>query len=107
VSGHRHNEVFVKIHDEGWAVSKPNAERASGVYDTQAEAIEREASARIRNTFRGKARSLRLRCAPSLTAFLAINSDLGPTSAGRRSFNCSNDINGLWIRTSKLDIVCI
>jgi hypothetical protein len=41
VSGHRHNEVFVKIHDQGWAVSKPNAERASGVYETQAEAIER------------------------------------------------------------------
>jgi hypothetical protein len=41
VSGHRHNEVFVKIHDEGWAVSKPNAERASGVFETQAEAIER------------------------------------------------------------------
>jgi uncharacterized protein YdaT len=41
VSGHHHNEVFVKIHDQGWAVSKPNAERASGVYDTQAEAIER------------------------------------------------------------------
>src|SRR6266849_6306224 len=41
VGSHRHNEVFVKIHDQGWAVSKPNAERASGVYDTQAEAIER------------------------------------------------------------------
>ncbi|MBZ5701833.1 MAG: DUF2188 domain-containing protein [Acidobacteriia bacterium] len=41
VSGHRHNEVFVKIHDQGWAVSKPNAERASAVFDTQAEAIER------------------------------------------------------------------
>jgi uncharacterized protein YdaT len=41
VSNHRHNEVFVKIHDQGWAVSKPGAERASGVFDTQAEAIER------------------------------------------------------------------
>jgi hypothetical protein len=41
VSQHRHNEVFVKIHDQGWAVSKPKAERASGVFDTQAEAIER------------------------------------------------------------------
>lgn len=41
VSGHRHNEVFVKIHDQGWAVTKPNAERASAVFDTQAEAIER------------------------------------------------------------------
>ena len=36
-----HQEVFVKRHDEGWAVSKPNAERASGVFATQAEAIER------------------------------------------------------------------
>lgn len=41
MGGHRHNEVFVKIHDEGWAVSKPNAERASAVFETQAEAIER------------------------------------------------------------------
>src|SRR5580704_6324619 len=41
VGTHRHNEVFVKIHDDGWAVSKPNAERASGLFDTQAEAIER------------------------------------------------------------------
>jgi len=36
-----HSEVFVKIHENGWAVSKPNAERASAVFDTQAEAIER------------------------------------------------------------------
>lgn len=41
VSSHHHNEVFVKIHDQGWAVTKPNAERASAVFDTQAEAIER------------------------------------------------------------------
>jgi hypothetical protein len=40
VSSHRHDEVFVKIHDHRWAVSKPNAERASAVFDTQAEAIE-------------------------------------------------------------------
>ena len=38
---HRHEEVFVKIHEQGWAVSKPKAERASGVYDTQAQAIQR------------------------------------------------------------------
>jgi hypothetical protein len=37
----KHQEVFVKIHDNGWAVSKPNAERASAVFPTQAEAIER------------------------------------------------------------------
>lgn len=41
MSGHRHNEVFVKIHGQGWAVSKPNAERASAILGTQAEAIER------------------------------------------------------------------
>lgn len=41
MSRDRHNEVFVKIHDQGWAVTKPNAERASAVFDTQAEAIER------------------------------------------------------------------
>ena len=41
LSSNRHDEVFVKIHDQGWAVSKPNAERASAVFDTQAEAIER------------------------------------------------------------------
>jgi Uncharacterized protein conserved in bacteria (DUF2188) len=41
MSRHRHEEVFVKIHEQGWAVSKPNAERSSGVFDTQAEALER------------------------------------------------------------------
>lgn len=41
MSTNRHEEVFVKIHDRGWAVSKPNADRASGVFETQAEAIER------------------------------------------------------------------
>ncbi len=34
-------EVFVKKHRDGWAVTKPNAERASAVYPTQAEAIRR------------------------------------------------------------------
>ena len=37
----KNQEVFVKKHEKGWAVSKPNAERASGVFDTQAEAINR------------------------------------------------------------------
>ena len=36
----KRQEVFVKIHPDGWAVSKPNAERASAVFDTQAEAID-------------------------------------------------------------------
>lgn len=34
-------EVFVKKHERGWAVSKPNAERASAVFSTQADAIKR------------------------------------------------------------------
>ena len=34
-------EVFVKKHPNGWAVSKPNAARASAVFSTQAEAIQR------------------------------------------------------------------
>ena len=33
--------VIVKQHPQGWAVTKPNAERASAVFDTQAEAIKR------------------------------------------------------------------
>ena len=37
----KHEEVFVIRHDAGWAVKKPNAERASGVFDTQAQAIDR------------------------------------------------------------------
>jgi HTH-type transcriptional regulator / antitoxin MqsA len=41
LSGHRGDEILVKIHDHGWVVSKPNAVRASGVFDTQAEAIAR------------------------------------------------------------------
>jgi len=41
VANHKHAEVFVKIHGDDWAVSKPNAERVSGIYETQAEAIER------------------------------------------------------------------
>ncbi|GAB4182406.1 MAG: DUF2188 domain-containing protein [Wenzhouxiangellaceae bacterium] len=34
------NDRYVVNHPDGWAVKKPNAERASGVFDTQAEAIE-------------------------------------------------------------------
>lgn len=32
------NDRFVVRHEGGWAVKKPNATRASGVFDTQAEA---------------------------------------------------------------------
>lgn len=37
----KHQEVFVIRHENGWAVSKPHAERASAVRSTQAEAIDR------------------------------------------------------------------
>ena len=37
----KNQEVFVKKHEKGWAVSKPNADRASAVFETQAEAIKR------------------------------------------------------------------
>jgi len=37
----KHAEVFVKKHPDGWAVAKPNAEKASAVYPTQARAIRR------------------------------------------------------------------
>jgi hypothetical protein len=35
------NNLFVEKHPNGYAVLKPNAERASAVLPTQAEAIER------------------------------------------------------------------
>jgi hypothetical protein len=41
MAGHKHNDVFVVQHDDGWAVKKPNAERASAVLPTQRDAIER------------------------------------------------------------------
>jgi hypothetical protein len=37
----KNQTLYVKKHDGRWAVSKPNAERASAVFDTQAEAIDR------------------------------------------------------------------
>ena len=37
----KNQEVFVKRHERGWAVQKPNAQRAIAVYDTQAEAVKR------------------------------------------------------------------
>jgi hypothetical protein len=33
------NQILVVKHDEGWAVKRPHADRASFVTDTQAEAI--------------------------------------------------------------------
>ncbi|MGE0652613.1 MAG: DUF2188 domain-containing protein [Alphaproteobacteria bacterium] len=35
------NDRFVVNHPDGWAVKKPHAERASGVYATQREAEQR------------------------------------------------------------------
>jgi hypothetical protein len=37
----KHNVVHVVQQDERWAVKKIHAERASGVFDLQAEAIDR------------------------------------------------------------------
>ena len=37
----KHNDAYVVHHPDGWAVRKPNAERASAVVSTQHEAIER------------------------------------------------------------------
>lgn len=45
----KHNEIFVERHENGYAVLRPNAERASAVTQTQAEAIDRE---RLRTTQR-------------------------------------------------------
>ncbi len=41
MAANKHNVVYVVQHDDGWAVRKPKAERASGVFDTQQEAVER------------------------------------------------------------------
>jgi uncharacterized protein YdaT len=37
----KHNVVHVVQHDDGWAVKQTHAERASGVFDLQKEAIDR------------------------------------------------------------------
>ncbi len=41
MAANKHNVVYVVQHDDRWAVRKPNADRASGVFDTQREAVER------------------------------------------------------------------
>lgn len=38
---HKHDVVYVVQQGDDWAVKKPNAERASGLFDTQQEAIDR------------------------------------------------------------------
>jgi hypothetical protein len=40
-SSDKHNVVHVVPTDTGWAVKKTHAERASGLFDRQAEAIDR------------------------------------------------------------------
>ena len=40
-SNDKHNVVHVVPTDDGWAVKKTHAERASGRFDRQAEAIDR------------------------------------------------------------------
>ena len=39
----KHDELFIvwRKEDEVWAVEKPHAERASGLFDTKQEAIDR------------------------------------------------------------------
>ena len=49
------NDRFVVRHGDDWAVKKANAERASGVFPTQAQA-EREAKAIVRNLGGGEVR---------------------------------------------------
>jgi hypothetical protein len=41
MAGQKHNEVYVVQHGDQWAVTRPNAERASAVVPTQRDAIER------------------------------------------------------------------
>jgi hypothetical protein len=37
----KNQDIFVRKHERGWAVQKPNAQRASAVFDTQAPALKR------------------------------------------------------------------
>ena len=41
MANHKHNDVFVTPRGDEWVVKKPHAERASGVFDTKAEAVAR------------------------------------------------------------------
>jgi len=49
------NDRFVVNHPDGWAVKKPGAERASGVFDTQ-NAAERRAKEIVHNIGGGEVR---------------------------------------------------
>lgn len=48
-------ERYVVKHPDGWAVKKPNAERASGIFDKQGDA-ERAAKQTVRNEGGGEVR---------------------------------------------------
>ena len=41
MAAQKHNVVYVIQHDDGWAVRKPKADRASGVFATKQEAVDR------------------------------------------------------------------
>ena len=41
MKSHNRNHIFVVQHQDGWAVKKPQAGRASAVLPTQREAVER------------------------------------------------------------------
>lgn len=49
------NDRYVVKHDEGWAVKKPGADRASSIHDTQSEA-ERAAKEIVSNHGGGEVR---------------------------------------------------
>lgn len=51
----KNNDRYVVKHDDGWAVKKPGADRASSVHDTQREA-ERAAKDTVRNLGGGEVR---------------------------------------------------
>lgn len=51
----KNNDRYVVKHDEGWAVKKPGADRASSIHDTQSEA-ERAAKDIVSNQGGGEVR---------------------------------------------------
>lgn len=52
----KHGVVYVVQKGGDWAVKKPNAERASGVFETQQEAIDRAQELAGAGTIRVKGR---------------------------------------------------
>jgi hypothetical protein len=66
VSKHKHAEVYVVQHPDGWAVKKPNSERASAIRATQQEAIDRAKEIAGRGPIHIQGRSGKFR---TITAF--------------------------------------